>query len=339
MKKDIESIIHDMVSKEAPNICELTVMKEGNIILKDYWHGFKEDDALNVMSVTKGVVALLTGIAVDKGYIKSVDEKILSFFPEYECKRGEKTIQDVTVRHLLTMTAPYKYTSEPWKKVCTSPDWTQAALDLCGGKKGITGEFRYATLGIQIMNGIIENSTGQKVIDFANEYLFEPLGITATVSHGESSKEDQLDFVMNKNPRKHEWYCDPGGMVTAGWGLTLSATDMAKIGAVLACGGKTLDGNKVLSTDWIRDMTTPYQKMGEAFGNQAYGFLWWIPHGEEPEKGYNKEAVYAAIGDGGNVIYVDPVGKVSVGVAGTFKPRIFDRVEFIETKILPKLLG
>jgi CubicO group peptidase (beta-lactamase class C family) len=75
------------------------------------------------------------------------------------------------------MTAPYKYKSEPWTKVCTSNDWTKAALDILGGRKGITGEFKYSTLGIQILSGVIANASGMKVIDFANAYLFETLGI------------------------------------------------------------------------------------------------------------------------------------------------------------------
>lgn len=329
--------LHARVAGAEPNICEITVIKDGKMLYQDFWHGYKGDDAQNVMSVTKSVVALLTGIAIDKGYIGGVDEKVLSFFPEYEVKRGEKTIQEVTIRHLLTMTAPYKYKSEPWTKVCTSQDWTKAALDLLGGRSGITGEFKYATLGIHIMNGIIEQASGQKVVDFANENLFVPLGITPTVEHGDSSKEDQFDFVMNKNPRKHEWYSDPCGRATAGWGLTLSATDMAKIGAMLANGGKTLDGREIVSKDWIRQMTTPYQRLGERFGNQSYGYLWWLPHGEEPEEGQKDTTVFAAIGDSGNVIYVDPSRKIAVGVTGTFKPRVFDRVEFIEKKVLATL--
>ena len=96
---------------------------------------------MNVNSVTKGVAALLAGIALDKGYIKSVDQKVMVFFPDYIVKRGEKTIYEVTIRHLLTMTAPYKGKSEPWKKVCTSGDWTLAVLDYLGGRKGITGLF------------------------------------------------------------------------------------------------------------------------------------------------------------------------------------------------------
>lgn len=306
------------------------MIRDGEVCYEDYWRGFQPGDALNVMSVTKSVIALLTGIVIDRGYIESVDQKVLDFFPEYTVKRGEKTIYDVTIRHLLTMTAPYKYKSEPWTKVCTSDDWTKAALDLLGGRKGITGEFKYATLGIQIMAGIIENASGRKLIDFANEYLFEPLGIPRHVNHGDSSKEDQFDFLMNKNPRKHEWYSDPKNTVTAGWGLTLSATDMARLGQMCLEHGM-FRGKRILSDKWIEEMTTPYQEPGERFGYMSYGYLWWITDREKHN--------FAAIGDGGNVIYVNPEKKTVVGVAGIFQPRIFDRVEFIEQKVLPIVSG
>jgi CubicO group peptidase (beta-lactamase class C family) len=301
-------------------------MKEGRDVFDDHWRGFETDDAANVMSVTKGVMALLTGIAVDKGFIAGEDEKVLSFFPDYQVKRGEKTIYDVTVRHLLTMTAPYKYRSEPWTKVCTSDDWTLAALDLLGGRAGITGEFKYATLGIQILSGIIEQASGMKCVDFANKYLFAPLGIPQHVIHGDSSKEDQFDYLMSKKPHRNEWYSDPKDTVTAGWGLCLSASDMAKLGTmVLRKGGY---GNaQVVSGEWIGRMTSPLVELGERFGFMQYGYLWYRPHKDD--------SVYAAIGDGGNIIYVNNDLKIAVGVTGTFKPCIYDRVEFIEKMVLP----
>lgn len=320
------STLHKMVEEWEPNICEITVMQDGKVRYEDYWHGYQSGDALHIASVTKSVIALLTGIAMDKGYIQSVDQKVLDFFPEYTVKRGEKTIYEVTIRHLLTMTAPYKYKSEPWTKVCTSDDWTKAALDLLGGRSGITGEFKYSTLGIQIMAGIIENTSGMKLIDFANEYLFEPLGIPKHVNHSTISKEDQFDFLMNKNPRKHEWYSDPKNTVTAGWGLTLSATDMARLGQMCLEGG-VFQNKQIVSGKWIQEMTTAYQDPGERFGYLFYGYLWWVTDKEKHN--------YAAIGDGGNVIYVNSEKKIVVGVAGTFKPRIFDRVDFIEKKLLP----
>ena len=319
---------HAYVSKSKgneSNICQICAMRNGAAIYEDSWRGFAADDAVNVNSVTKGVMALLAGIASDKGLI-SVDDKVMDYFPEYQAKRGEKTIFDVTVRHLLTMTAPYKGRSEPWKKVCTSDDWTKAALDFLGGRAGITGEFRYATLGIQILAGIIERGSGEKLIDFANKNLFIPLGIPEHVIHGDSSKEDQFDFFMNKGPRKNEWYSDPQGTVTAGWGLCASAKDLALIGCMVLNGG-SMGKVRIVSSEWINSMLTPYQKLGERFGNMYYGYLWYKP--------VEDQEAYAAIGDGGNIIYVNRKENVSVGITGTFKPLIFDRFDFIEKNVLP----
>ena len=307
------------------NICQIYAIKDSEVALDDCWHGFQTKDAMNVNSVTKGVVALLAGIAFDKGLIKSLDQKVMDFFPDYTVKRGEKTIYDVTIRHLLTMTAPYKGKSEPWKKVCTSKDFTLAILDYLGGRNGITGEFRYATLGIQIMAGIIERATGEKLIDFSNKNLFGTLGLPERIPHGDSSKEDQFDFFMNKNPRKYEWYTDPQGAATAGWGLCMSTKDMAKIGAMVLDKGMYA-GKRIISEEYLNDMLLPRQKLGERMGYMSYGYLWYKP--------YDDREVYAAIGDSGNIIYINKENGVSVGMTGTFKPRIFDRVEFIENKVL-----
>lgn len=321
--------LHAFIEESEPNICEISVMKDGQLIYEDFWQNFKSGDAANVMSVTKSVVSLLTGIAMDKGFISSLDEPVLKFFPECKVRRGEKTIYDVTLRHLLTMSAPFKYTSEPWSKVCSSPDWTLAALDLLGGRKGITGEFKYATLGLQIMNGVLEKATGQKVLDFANKELFRPLGISEVENLFGKTKEDHLDFTTNKQPRKHEWFTDSAGCVTAGWGLCLSANDLAKIGSMVAADG-IYNNQRIVSSQWIKDMTTVYQRPGKHFRNMGYGFLWWITN--------EKQNIFAAIGNCGNVIYVNPKEKLAVGIAATFKPGIFDRIDFIEKKLLPVIV-
>ena len=326
-KEQLHAYIAQNTGNES-NVCQIYAIKDGETVYDDCFRGFQTFDAMNVNSVTKGIVALLAGIALDKGCIKSVDQKVMEFFPDYSVKRGEKTIYDVTIRHLLTMTAPYKGKSEPWKKVCTSEDWTLTILDFLGGKSGITGEFRYATLGIQILGGIIERASKEKCIDFANRYLFEPLGLPRRILHGDSSKEDQFDYLMNKNPRKYEWFADPNGTVTSGWGLCMSARDMAVIGDMVLSGGE-YNGKRIVSEEYIKDMLTPHLKLGERFGNMNYGYLWYKP--------YDDKEVYAAIGDAGNIIYVNKELNVSVGMTGTFKPRIFDRVDFIEQKVLPAI--
>ena len=89
-------------------------------------------------------------------------------------------------------------------------------------------------------------------------------------------------------------------------------------------------GKQIVSAEWIRQMLTPRLKLGERFGGMEYGYLWYKP--------YEDKEVYAAIGDSGNIIYVNKALDISVGITGTFKPRIFDRVEFIEKTVLPSIL-
>ena len=114
------------------------MMHEGELIYSDKWNGYRKDDSVHIASATKSITAILVGIAIDKGIIESVEQNVLDFFPEYHLKRGEKTLEQVKIKHLLSMTTPYKFKLEPWTKVCMSDDWAKAALDLMGGKSGLT---------------------------------------------------------------------------------------------------------------------------------------------------------------------------------------------------------
>ena len=100
--------IHNIVKEQQANICQVVAYKDNEKVYSDCWNNYKSDDCVHIMSATKSIMALLIGIAIDKGQINSVDDKVLDYFPDYKVKRGEKTIYDVTIRHLLTMRAPYK---------------------------------------------------------------------------------------------------------------------------------------------------------------------------------------------------------------------------------------
>lgn len=78
-------------------------------------------------------------------------------------------------------------------------------------------------------------------------------------------------------------------------------------------------------------MTSPKLQLGKMFSNMQYCYLWYRP--------YKDRTIFAAIGDGGNIIYADPEKGISVGITGTFKPRIFGRVDFIEKKVMPLVEG
>ena len=90
--------------------------------------------------------------------------------------------------------------------------------------------------------------------------------------------------------------------------------------------GGMYEGKRVLSEEYITDMLTPKLKLGERFGYMEYGYLWYKP--------IENKNVYAAIGDSRNIIYINRDENVAVGITGTFKPLIYDRVEFIEKNVL-----
>ena len=326
----MKKVLSNYSSKNDINIRQIVAYKDNVLEIEEYREGFSKEDTMNVMSVTKSITSLLIGIAIDKGYIKSVDDFVMDYYKDvYTPKRGEKTIYEVTVRYLLTMLSPYKGKSEPWKKVCTSNDWSLAILDSLGGRNGITNEFRYHTLGTQILLGIIRQASGMNVLEFANEYLFKPLGIEPRVNSNCKSKEDQFAYLMNRENHGKVWFMDPTDMPTAGWGLSLSAYEMAQIGLLVLNNG-VYNGIRVISKNYLDEMAKSYVSLDYKFGNQDYGYLWWLPH--------RNSDVIAAIGDGGNVIYVNKIHNVVVAVTGYFKPMVFDRVEFIEKNVVEALI-
>lgn len=321
--------LHELIEAKQPNICQVAAYRDGKLVYSDEWNGYKDTDCTHIMSATKSIVALLVGIAVDRGEIGSIDDKVLSYFPDYQVKRGEKTIYDVTIRHLLTMRAPYKGKGDPWSKVCISENWTYASLDFLGGRGGLTDEFNYKTVCLHILSGILYKATGMTMVEYANEYLFKPLGIAPHENYYAKSAEEHKHFTMDKKPKTNVWFADRDGLGTPGYGLCMCAKDMAKIGQLCLNEG-VWEGKQIISSSWIKDMTRPRKIEGQMWRGMMYGYLWWITN---PEKN-----IYAAIGNSGNVIYVNPDKNVVVSVASYFKPTIFDRVDFIEEYVLKSML-
>ncbi len=307
-----------IIEKDYANTCGVVVMKDGKITYESYYNGCDSNSTVHIYSVTKSIISILIGIAIDKGYIKSVDQKVLDFFPDYKVIPGEKTIQNITLKNMLTMTAPYKQKEDPYVKYFTSPDYLKFALDLLGGDDKI-GEFRYTPLiGPDIFTGIIRSVTHQSVLDFACENLFKPLGIKIDGNIIFNSAEEQ--FAFNKATDISGWVTDPTGLNTAGWGLTLTATDMAKIGQ-LYLNGCVSNCKRIVSPDWIKQSTTPHSYWNDL----SYGYLWWVLDDHS----------FAALGDGGNTIYVNSEKNLVVSISALFVPNAKDRIELIKRYIEP----
>lgn len=321
--------LHELITSTQPNICQIVAYKNHEEVYSDEWNHYQRNDTCHVMSATKSVVSLLIGIAIDQGKIYSIEDKVLDYFPDYSVKRGEKTIYDVTIKHLLTMQAPYKGKGDPWTKVCPSQDWTKASLDFLGGRKGLTNQFDYRTVCLHILTGLLCQATKMTTVDFANSYLFEPIGVSRHHNYHAETAAEHKQFTIGKEPKEPVWFCDPLGVGTAGYGLCLSASDMAKIGELCLNQGRH-KGKQIVSAEWIAEMSTPTQPALIQFQQMHYGYLWWIL---DP-----KQNVYSAIGNSGNVIYVDSKNKLVIAVTAYFKPTVLDRVDFVETYVKPFVL-
>lgn len=312
--------LEKLLAKKYGNTGAVIVQKGESSVYEYYLNGCTRESPFHVFSVTKSILSILIGAAIDKGYIQSVEQKVLDFFPDYTIRKREKTIQNITIRDMLTMTAPYKYKYAPYTKYFSGDDWVKASLDLLGGR-GEIGKFRYApVIGPDIFSGIIAHATGKTVLDFAKEVLFEPLEIKIPGNIEFHNKEEQMEFYKSKTAQG--WVIGPTGVHTGGWGLVLKPFDMVKIGQLLLNEGEW-NGKRLIQKEWIRESTTR-KVQWKTF---KYGYLWWIID--------ENEQSFAALGDGGNVLYVNPKQELVVVIASYFKPKAEDRMKLIKEYIEP----
>lgn len=318
LRKKIE--FEKIINNNYKNIAGIVVQKNGKLLYENYFNKYTASNPVHIASVTKSIFSALIGIALEKKHIKSLDQKVLDFFPEYKILEGEKAIQNITIRHMLTMTAPYKYKKEPYEKFFESNNWIKAALDLLGGKEPSQGFTYSAIIGTHILSGILVKATGQSVFDFAKENLFTPLEINVKQNITLATKEEYIAFFQDKNISG--WATDPQGINTAAWGLTLTPIDMAKIGQLYLDKG-LWNGSEIVPKWWVDESTIKHSRWEKL----SYGYLWWIID--------NNEHIYAAIGDGGNVIYINEKEKLVISIASLPMEKAKDRIKLIREYIEP----
>ena len=303
--------LDQIIQEEYENMNGMLVVQKGNVIFEKYYNGHGPDNAFHIASVTKTITSALIGLCVDKGYIKSVDQRVIEFFPEYNVNSPE-----ITVRHLLTMTAPHPFVDwqEPLEELCTQQDWIQYTLNRIGNG-GEIGHFKYSSAGAHLLSAIIMSVTGKNAREFANEYLFQPLGMREIPNY--NMKAFGFDDLFGKDVKGGVH--DPNGNSTGGWGLTLTVKDMAKFGQLYLNEG-IHNGKQILSKSWIKESTEMNQ-------NQ-YGYLWWL-----------REAAgifsYCAMGDGGNVVCSIPEKELVVVIASEVIPNAGDRWKLMKECIFP----
>jgi len=312
--------LDQLIRAEYKNTAGLVVEKNGRVLYEKYFNGYTAENAAHVFSVTKSVFSALIGIAVGQCRIQSVRQKVLDFFPDYRLPAGETTAQTITIEHLLTMTAPYKYDTEPYELFFSSPHPIPDALGLLGGDKP-AGIFNYSAVGgTHILSGILAAATGRSALDYAKEHLFSPLDVVVPRSIALRSAEEHFAVMNDKSTSG--WVADPQGFSTASWGLFLRSQDMAKFGRLYQNHG-VWNGRQIVPAGWVEKSTAVHSR----FGGLSYGYLWWIIDPNEPS--------YAALGDGGNVIYVNERTRLVVAIASLFVPDAKDRIALIRERIEP----
>lgn len=302
------------------NVAGIVVQQNGIKRYEQFFHGYAAGDALHVYSVTKGIFSALVGIAIHRGHIQGVGQRVLDFFPEYTPPSGEENVQSVTIGHLLTMTAPYKCAEEPYGAFFESENWVRFALDLLGGSEPAE-RFAYSpVVGSHILSGVLQRAVRQPIVDFAMETLFAPMGIPRFGSVPLRTKEEHIAVMRDRRTRG--WVADPQGINTAGWGLFLTPDDMARIGQLYLDGGMW-QGRQIVPAEWVAQSTAEHSRWDE----MPYGYLWWIVD--------EKARAYAALGDGGNAIYVHAEKRMVVAVAGLFTPEAGDSLALIREYVEP----
>ncbi|MFF2089349.1 serine hydrolase domain-containing protein [Paenibacillus sp. NPDC058174] len=310
------SSLDSVIKSGYSTINGIVAARNGSIVYENYYNGFGPDTAQHVASVTKSIMSALIGIAIDNKYIESIDAKVLDFFPEYVPNADAGVKREVTIRHLLTMTAPYAFENwrEPLDQMCMSPDWTRYALDIMG-LNGTLGAFKYSTAGAHLLSAIITRATGKSAREFANERLFGAVGMREIPDEPVTS----FGFDQLFGSEVKGWVNDPHNHSAGGWGLTLTPRDMALFGQLyLNCG--EWKGQTIISRSWIDEST--------ALNANQYGYMWWVR--EE-----NGMLAYSAMGDGGNVICCVPDKALVVAIASGFLPNAPDRWPLIRDWIIP----
>lgn len=168
-----------------------------------------------------------------------------------------------------------------------------------------------------------------KTVDYANKYLFGPLGIAPYENYYAESADEHKGFILLKKPKANWWFVDSKGIGTAGYGLCMSSINLAKIGVMCLNKGVN-NGQRIISEQWFDLITTVTHQCDERFGNLKYGHLFWIL--DEDKK------IYAALGNSGNVLYIKSNNKIIISVTSYFKPTVFDRLTFIREHLEPNFL-
>ncbi len=280
------------IEGEDYKIDSVLVVRNGYLVLDAYVHPFRPGETHNLYSVTKSVLSALIGIAIEQGYIESLDQHILDFFPDREVKNLEDDKADMTLEHLLTMTSgfecrdSYLYNNRGLEEMHKTDDWIQYVLDLPMEMPPGT-KFEYCNGASMLLSAILQEATGMSALEYAQKNLFGPLGI-----------------------RDVQWDDSPLGITVGYSRLFMHPQDMAKIGYLYLKNG-LWNSEPVVPDKWVADSTRVHVPAGTL--QEGYGYHWWVA---PPQ-------MYLALGYGGQFVFVIPEKDMVVVFTSSLEGRDF----------------
>lgn len=291
LEAEIASYIELIGAEEV--LGSVVVASGDEIVLEQYYSGGAET-YWDVQSVTKSVVSILVGIALDEGHLESIDEPLKALLPD-EADLMSRDVARTTLRELLTMTGGFPAGGESPPTFTQQPNWVAAVLQHPERAPG--GSFHYSNGTSHVLAAILQEAVGTSALDYARSRLFDPLGIrTRPALEAWDPDLSQDDFFAAFEAAGFAWPMDPQGVNMGWWGLKLRPQDMVALGQLLLAGGRW-DGEQLVPRAWVDEATSPHVEAGgDADG---YGYQWWIasPDGDE---------AFLAVGFGGQVIEVVP---------------------------------
>jgi len=252
----------------------LVVVRHGKLVSEGYYHTALIDTANHIHSASKSFTSAIVGIAIDRGYIH-LDDKVFDWFPEYATPTMDPRKRDITVEHLLTMTAGFDWHDAlPYfERQAASNNWIRYTLELpLAYPPG--AQFNYCTPQTDLLSAIVQKATGMSTRDFAKEYLLDLLGI-----------------------KYWRWISDPQGYPLGGRAMFFTPRNMARFGYLMLNDG-LVDGRRLVPAWWVATSTSRHETPGWNWGalkNDGYGYQWWL--GE-----LGGHAIFYASGKGGQFI-------------------------------------
>jgi CubicO group peptidase (beta-lactamase class C family) len=293
--------ISQVLAGPGSNANALVVVRRGKIVWEQYFEGTGSQDRHHLFSITKSVISSLVGVALRRGEIQSVEQPISDFFPG--TNPAASPLSQLTVRHLLTMTTGMTWPRGSWarepmiERMRLSPDWSQFILSLPIRRQEI-GVFHYASASSHLLSVILTRATGINACAYAGRHLFGPLGIQPVISGA-------------------DWETDPNHNTLGGWGLHLTARELARFGWLYICSG-LWKGEEILPPGWVAE-STQMQNGARA----VYGYQWWL-------RQVAGEPVFAGLGAGGQFLFCLPRMETVVVILSRFARRWPDRWDLLE---------